>query len=209
MDQLVEKNLIRTVDDLFRLTFNDLIELDRIAEKSAQNILAAIQDAKQTTFARFIYALGIRNVGAHLSKVLQQEFSSDIEKFMSASLEELETIDEVGAIVAKTITKFWSDPSNVEIVKSCLSLGVELEMVQEPKSHALKGKTFVFTGTLTKFSRNEAKTLAEAHGASASGSVSKKTDYIVAGTGAGTKLKKAKELDIQVLTEEEFLVMIQ
>ena len=209
VDQLVEKNLIRTVDDLFRLTFNDLIELDRIGEKSAQNILAAIQDAKQTTFARFIYALGIRNVGAHLSKVLQQEFSSDIEKFMSASLEELETIDEVGAIVAKTITKFWSDPSNVEIVKSCLSLGVELEMVQEPKSHALKGKTFVFTGTLTKFSRNEAKTLAEAHGASASGSVSKKTDYIVAGTGAGTKLKKAKELDIQVLTEEEFLVMIQ
>ena len=209
VDQLVEKNLIRTVDDLFRLTFNDLIKLDRIAEKSAQNILAAIQDAKQTTFARFIYALGIRNVGAHLSKVLQQEFSSDIEKFMSASLEELETIDEVGAIGAKTITKFWSDPSNVEIVKSCLSLGVELEMVQEPKSHALKGKTFVFTGALTKFSRNEAKTLAEAHGARASGSVSKKTDYIVAGTGAGTKLKKAKELDIQVLTEEEFLVMIQ
>ena len=209
VDQLVEKNLIRTVDDLFKLTFNDLIELDRIAEKSAQNILSATQDAKQTTFARFIYALGIRNVGFHLSKVLQQEFSSDIEKFMSASLEELETIDEVGPIVAETITKFWSDPTNVEIVKSCLSLGVELEMVQKPKSQTLKGKIFVFTGTLTKFGRNEARILAEAHGARASGSVSKKTDYIVAGTGAGTKLKKAMDLDIQVLTEEEFLVMIR
>ena len=209
VDQLVEKNLIRTVDDLFKLTFNDLIELDRVAEKSAQNILSAIQDAKQTTFARFIYALGIRNVGFHLSKVLQQEFSSDIEKFMSASLEELETIDEVGPIVAKTITKFWSDPTNVEIIKSCLSVGVELEMVQEPRTQRLKGKTFVFTGTLTKFSRNEARILAEEHGARASGSVSIKTDYIVAGTGAGAKLKKAMDLDIQVLTEEEFLVMIR
>ena len=175
----------------------------------AQNILSATQDAKQTTFARFIYALGIRNVGFHLSKVLQQEFSSDIEKFMSASLEELETIDEVGPIVAKTITKFWSDPTNVEIVKSCLSLGVELEMIQEPRTQRLNGKTFVFTGTLTKFSRNEARILAEAHGARASGSVSKKTDYIVAGTGAGAKLKKATDLDIKVLTEEEFFVMIR
>jgi len=209
VDQLVEKNLIRTVDDLFKLTFNNLIELDRIAEKSAQNILSATQDAKQTTFARFIYALGIRNVGFHLSKVLQHEFSSDIEKFMSASLEELETIDEVGPIVAETITKFWSDPTNVEIVKSCLSLGVELEMIQEPRTQRLNGKTFVFTGTLTKFSRNEARILAEAHGARASGSVSKKTDYIVAGTEAGAKLKKAIDLDIQVLTEEEFLVMIR
>ena len=128
---------------------------------------------------------------------------------MSASLEKLESIDEVGPIVAKTITKFWSDPTNVAIVKSCLSLGVELEMVQKPKSQTLKGKTFVFTGTLTKFSRNEARILAEAHGARASGSVSKKTDYIVAGTEAGTKLKKAMDLDIQVLTEEEFLFMIR
>ena len=126
-----------------------------------------------------------------------------------SSLEELETIDEVGPIVAKTITKFWSDPTNVEIVKSCLSLGVELEMIQGPRTQRLKGKTFVFTGTLTKFRRNEARILAEAHGARASSSVSKKTDYIVAGTGAGAKLKTATDLDIKVLTEEEFFVMIR
>ncbi len=208
VDQLVDKKLIRTVDDIFKLTYDDLVNLERMGDKSAQNILTAIQVAKQTTFARFIYALGIRNVGAHLSKVLEKSYAGDIEKFISASPEGLEAIDEVGPIVAETITSFWSDSTNIDVVKSCLSLGVQLEKVEGPKSLILTGKTFVFTGSLTQFSRNEAKEMAEAHGGRASGSVSKKTDFVVAGPGAGTKLKKAEDLGIPILSEEEFLEMI-
>ena len=208
VNQLVEKKLIQTVDDIFKLTYDDLVNLDRMAEKSAHNILSAIGEAKQTTFARFIYALGIRNVGAHLSKVLEKSFSGDIKKFMSASKEDLEAIDEVGPIVAETIIRFWSDCTNVDVVESCLSLGIQFESVEGPKSQILEGKTIVFTGALTQFSRNEAKDMAEAHGGRASGSVSKKTDFLVAGPGAGSKLKKAEDLGISVLSEEEFLELI-
>ena len=209
VDQLVDKKLILTVDDIFKLNFDDLVNLERMAEKSALNILTAIQDSKQTTFARFVYALGIRNVGAHLSKVLEKAFVGDIEKFMNAAAEELETIDEVGPIVAETITTFLSNCTNTDVIESCLSLGIRLKKVEEPKSLLLQGKTFVFTGALTQFSRNEAKEMTEAHGGKVSGSVSKNTDFVVAGPGAGSKLKKATELDIPVLSEAEFLDMLK
>ena len=209
VDQLVDKKLILTVDDIFKLNFDDLVNLDRMAEKSALNILTAIQDSKQTTFARFVYALGIRNVGAHLSKVLEKAFVGDIKKFMNAAAEELEAIDEVGPIVAETITTFLSNCTNTDVIESCLSLGIRLKKVEEPKSLLLQGKTFVFTGALTQFSRNEAKEMTEAHGGKVSGSVSKNTDFVVAGPGAGSKLKKATELDIPVLSEAEFLDMLK
>ena len=209
VDQLVDKKLILTVDDIFKLNFDDLVNLDRMAEKSALNILTAIQDSKQTTFARFVYALGIRNVGAHLSKVLEKAFVGDIEKFMNAEEEELEAIDEVGPIVAETITTFLSNCTNTDVIESCLSLGIRLKKVEEPKSLLLQGKTFIFTGALTQFSRNEAKEMTEAHGGKVSGSVSKNTDFVVAGPGAGSKLKKATELDIPVLSEAEFLDMLK
>ena len=209
VDQLVDKKLILTVDDIFKLNFDDLVNLERMAEKSALNILTAIQDSKQTTFARFVYALGIRNVGAHLSKVLEKAFVGDIKKFMNAAAEELETIDEVGPIVAETITTFLSNCTNTDVIESCLSLGIQLKKVEEPKSLLVQGKTFVFTGALTQFSRNEAKEMTEAHGGKVSGSVSKNTDFVVVGPGAGSKLKKATELDIPVLSEAEFLDMLK
>ena len=209
VDQLVDKKLILTVDDIFKLNFDDLVNLDRMAEKSALNILTAIQDSKQTTFARFVYALGIRNVGAHLSKVLEKAFVGDIEKFMNAAAEELEAIDEVGPIVAETITTFLSNCTNTDVIESCLSLGIRLKKVEEPKSLLLQGKTFVFTGALTQFSRNETKEMTEAHGGKVSGSVSKNTDFVVAGPGAGSKLKKATELNIPVLSEAEFFDMLK
>ena len=209
VDQLVDKKLILTVDDIFKLNFDDLVNLDRMAEKSALNILTAIQDSKQTTFARFVYALGIRNVGAHLSKVLEKAFVGDIEKFMKAAEEELEAIDEVGPIVAETITTFLSNCTNTNVIESCLSLGIRLKKVEKPKSLLLQGKTFVFTGALTQFSRNETKEITEAHGGKVSGSVSKNTDFVVAGPGAGSKLKKATELNIPVLSEAEFFDMLK
>ena len=208
VDQLVEKELIQTVDDIFKLTFDDLVNLERMADKSAQNIVIAINNAKHTTFSRFIYALGIRNVGTHLSKVLEKSFSGDINAFMSTCAETLESIDEVGPIVAKTIETFWSNSTNVNVVNSCLSLGVVLENVAAPKSRILAGKTIVFSGKLTQFSRNEAKDLAEMHGGRISNAVSNNTDLLVAGPGAGSKQKKAKALGIKIVNEEAFLTMI-
>ena len=207
--QLVDKKIIETIDDVFKLTFKKLESLDRMAEKSANNILNAIHDAKKTSFARFIYALGIRNVGYHLSKVLEKEFKGNIESFRKSSIENLEAIDEVGPIVAKTIIKFWNESSNVQIVDSCLSLGVELAPVSTPISEKLKDKVFVFTGTLTKFNRNEAKDLVASNGGKTSNSISKKIDFLVAGPGAGSKLKKSKDLAITILTEQEFLDIIK
>jgi DNA ligase (NAD+) len=208
VDQLVEKGLVKTVDDLYRLRYDDLVNLERMGDKSARNLLAAIEQSKQTTFARFVYALGIRNVGEHLARVLEQAYGGDIHRFRRAERTELEAIPEVGPIVAETIVRFWEDPTNVAVMEACLELGVTLKKVSQPQDQPLAGKTFVFTGALEKFTRNEAKALVESLGGRASGSVSRKTDYVVAGPGAGSKLKKARELGIPVLTEEEFLEMV-
>ena len=207
--QLVEENIIQTVDDIFKLTFKKLEDLDRMAEKSANNILIAIDNAKKTTFARFIYALGIRNVGYHLSKVLENAFKGNIDNFRKSSVEKLESIDEVGPIVAQTIIKFWEESSNIQMVESCLSLGVELSPISSLIADKLRGKVFIFTGTLTQLNRNQAKELVEVNGGSTSNSMSKKIDFLVAGPGAGSKLKKAKDLTIAILTEQQFLDMIK
>ena len=209
VDQLVEKNIIQRVDDIFKLTFEKLEKLDRMAEKSANNILDAINDSKKTTFARFIYALGIRNVGYHLSKVLENAFKGNINSFRKSNIETLESIDEVGPIVAETIIKFWEDSSNVQMVESCLTLGVELSPFSSFIDEKLKGKVFVFTGTLNKLNRNQAKELVELNGGNTSNSISRKVDFLIAGPGAGSKLQKAKELTIAILTEDQFLDMIK
>jgi len=209
VNQLVDNKMVQTVDEIFKLTFQDLVNLERMAEKSAENILNAIESSKQTSFNRFIYALGIRNVGSHLSKVIEKAFNSNIDDFMNATYDQLEEIDEVGPIVAETIIKFWEDTSNIDLVKSCLSLGVKLDPSNKLKSQKLINKIIVFTGSLTQFSRDEAKAITESHGGRASGSVSSKTDFVIAGGSAGTKLKKANELGIPVLTEEEFLNLIK
>ena len=209
VNQLVDNKMVQTVDEIFKLTFQDLVNLERMAEKSAENILNAIESSKQTSFNRFIYALGIRNVGSHLSKVIEKAFHSNINDFMNANYDQLEEIDEVGPIVAETIIKFWEDTSNIDLVKSCLSLGVRLDPSTKLKSQKLINKIIVFTGSLTQFSRDEAKAITESHGGRVSGSVSSKTDFVIAGGSAGAKLKKANELGIPVLTEEEFINLIK
>lgn len=209
IDQLVEKNLIKSVDDLFRLTVNQLSGLERMAEKSAENTLSALNNSKHTTFHRFVHALGIRNVGEHVAKVLEKAFGGNIEKFMNAIAEDLEIIDEVGPIVSETIVKFWADKNNVNIVNNCFELGVTLENNLIDLDQIFTGKTFVFTGSLETITRNEGKEIVQDRGGRAAGSVSAKTDYVVAGANAGTKLKKAKELDISVLTELEFMDLIK
>jgi len=209
IDQLVEKNLVHSFDDLYRLTADQLEGLDRMAEKSADNIIEAIEKSKQTTFGRFIHALGIRNVGEHVAKVLEKAFNGDISTFMTADAESLEAIDEVGPIVSETIVNFWSDQSNVNIVNNCFRLGVILEIVAGITDEKFIDKIFVFTGSMESITRNEAKKIVESYGGRAAGSVSSKTDYLVAGPGAGSKLKKADELGISILSEQEFQEMIK
>ena len=209
VDQLVESSLVQTVDNLFKLTPEDLIPLERMADKSARNTISAIESSKQTGFARFLFALGIRNVGEYLSKVLEKHYEGNFHRFMSSKKEELESIFEVGEIVADGIVRFWSDPSNVDVVNSCFSLGVTLSPVElKEKDQVLAGKTFVFTGVLTKFIRKEAQELVESLGGRVSNSVSKKTTFIIAGQSAGSKITKAQEFGVPILSEDDFQKMI-
>ena len=207
VDQLVDKELIHTFDDIFTLRFDDLVNLERMAEKSAYNILSSIEKSKKTTFARFVYALGIRNIGSHLSKVLEDHFQSDLEKFQSTTFEELENINEVGPIVADAIVRFWSDESNTAIVSNCIERGVEFMQRSNSLDKRFDNLSFVFTGTLKKLKRDDAKKIVESYGGRVSSSVSKKISYLVAGESAGSKLDKARDLGVKVVTELEFLDM--
>ena len=207
VDQLVDKKQLRTFDDIFKLSFTDLERLDRMAEKSAQNIIDAIGNSKKTTFSKFIYALGIRNVGAHLSKVLEEEFDSNILKFQKASIEQLEQINEVGPIVAEAIISFWSNKINVDMINECFNNGVEFSQ-KRMQSKSFANLNFVFTGTLKTIKRAAAKDHVESNGGRVSSSVSGNTDYLVAGESSGSKLKKASDLNIKIIDELQFLEMI-
>ena len=207
VDQLVDKKQLRTFDDIFKLSFTDLEKLDRMAEKSAQNIIDAISNSKKTTFSKFIYALGIRNVGAHLSKVLEEEFDSNILKFQKTSIEQLEQINEVGPIVAEAIISFWSNKTNVDMINECFNNGVEFSQ-KRMQSKSFANLNFVFTGTLKTIKRAAAKDHVESNGGRVSSSVSGNTDYLVAGESSGSKLKKASDLNIKIIDELQFLEMI-
>ena len=204
IEQLVDQGLINTVNDLLHLDQATLSGLERMGEKSASNVLASITAAKATTFARFVFALGIRHVGEHTAKILEQAFQGDIETFREASFDALEAIDEIGPIVAESIIRFWEDEANKEIVSACFEMGITFQKLPEFISQKLAGKTLVFTGSLEIYTRKAAQELVESRGARTSSSVSKNTDYVVAGAGAGSKLTKAKELDVSILSEQEF-----
>lgn len=209
IQQLVEKNLIQTVADLYFLTPERLAELDRMAEKSAQNICAAIDASRKRDLWRLIHALGIRNVGEHVSKILANHFRS-MEKLREATVEELVAIHEIGPIAAEAVVAFFREPHNLELLEKLFAGGVAPQAPPETiqSDERFKGKSFVFTGKLEKFTREEAKEMVTARGGKSVGSVSKKTDFVVAGPGAGSKLSQAETLNIPILTEEEFLSML-
>lgn len=202
VDQLVDAGIVKTLPDLYRLGLVALAALDRMAEKSAQNLLDALQQSKQTTLARFVFGLGIRHVGEATAKALVQHFGT-MDAIMDASLEQLVAVDDVGPIVARSLRTFFDQPHNREVVEQLRACGVVWEegppALQVPKP--LAGKTFVLTGTFPTLSRDQAKDLLEAAGAKVAGSVSKKTDYVVAGSDAGSKLDKAVALGVAVIDE--------
>jgi len=203
VDQLVDSDIVKTLPDLYRLGFAGLAQLDRMAEKSAQNIVAALEASKPTTLPRFLFGLGIRHVGEATAKELARHFGS-LDRVMDASEEALLQVNDVGPTVAHSLLTFFSQPHNREVVEQLRACGLHWPE-GEPAlqvAQALAGQTFVLTGALPTLSRDQAKDLLEAQGAKVAGSVSKKTNYIVAGADAGSKLDKARELGIAVLDEE-------
>ena len=209
IEQLVDRELIHTPADLFKLDLTTLTRLERMGAKSAENALASLEKAKNTTLARFIFALGIREVGEATALNLANHFKT-LEALQNADLEALQQVPDVGEVVANRILAFWHEPHNVAVVNDLIAQGVHWDDVEvkEVGENLFKGKTVVLTGTLTQMGRNEAKALLQDMGAKVSGSVSAKTDFVIAGDAAGSKLTKAQELGVTVLTEEEFLAQI-
>lgn len=207
VEQLVDKGIIKDVADLYYLKKGQLLELERMADKSAQNIIDAINNSKKRPLARFIYALGIRHVGEFIANLLAEHYG-DISRLMTATEEELKEIPGIGPEVASSIVAFFRDKKNRETIEKMMKAGFEIEGKPE-EDRPLAGLTFLFTGTLKTMSREEAKRLVEAAGGKTASSVSKRVDYLVVGTEPGSKLEKAKGLEIKVIDEEEFLDMVK
>jgi DNA ligase (NAD+) len=204
VDQLVDTGVVNTLPDLYRLGLTALAALERMAEKSAQNIVDALEQSKQTTLPRFLFGLGIRHVGEATAKALARHFGK-LDTIMDASEEQLLQVADIGPVVAQSIHTFFAQPHNREVVAQLRACGVTWEEGEPApvESLPLAGKTFVLTGTLPTMSREDAKAMLEAAGAKVAGSVSKKTDYVVAGAEAGSKLDKARELGVAVLDEAQ------
>ena len=200
--QLTERGLVKNVADIYKLSKADLLTLERMGDKSAQNILDEIEASKKLPLERVIYGLGIRMVGERTAQFLAEHFGS-MEALEQASVEELQNVDEVGPRIAESIVEFFSIPANRKLVERLGAAGLAFKGKKKERGTKLAGKTFVLTGTLQKYTRDEAKKMIEDAGGKVTGSVSKKTDYVVAGADAGSKLDKAKELGVAVLDEKE------
>lgn len=208
ISQLVERKMVHTYADLYKLTYEQLLELDLIAEKSAQNLLDAINNSKNTKLPKFINALGIRLVGKESADILAQNFK-DIEALKAASIEDLSAIDGIGEKMAKSIYDYFHNKQNLETLDEVLKLGLVLENTYKKEENLkLKGLSFVLTGTLEEFSRDKAQEILKSLGAKTPNSVSKNTDFVVAGANAGSKLTKAQNLGIKILNEQEFKELI-
>ncbi|MEJ2067679.1 MAG: NAD-dependent DNA ligase LigA, partial [Deltaproteobacteria bacterium] len=203
VDQLVDKGMIKDIADLYYLTQDDLAGLERMAEKSAANLIEALENSKHPTLGRFIYALGIRHVGEHIAQVLARNLMS-LEAIAHAAEEELEAVPEIGPEVAQSVQRFFHDKGNQKEIERLLKAGITIAEPKARKEEPLKGKTFLFTGALEGMTRNEAKDLVEARGGEVTSSAGKGVDYVVVGKEPGSKYAKARELGLTIIDEEEF-----
>jgi DNA ligase (NAD+) len=208
VQQLLDRGLVKSVADLYSLTEEQLVDLERFAEKSARTLLAEIQDSKKRGLARVLMGLGIRFVGERTAELLAQEFGS-IDSIMAAGAEELERVEEVGPRISEAILEFFSRPANRDLIESLRNADVDMTAEKKQRTAQLTGLTFVLTGTLPMLTRDEAKQKIEAAGGKVSGSVSKKTNYVVAGEEAGSKLDKAHELKIPVVDENGLMNLLE
>jgi DNA ligase (NAD+) len=208
VNQLTDRGFVKNVADIYRLSKDDLLKLERMGDKSAQNVLNEIEASKKLPLERVIYGLGIRFVGERTAEFLAEHFGS-LDAIMKAGEEELQEVNEVGPRIAKSIVEFFQEPRNRELVEQLRKAGLTFTGNKKERGTKLAGKTFVLTGTLSRYSRDEAKKMIEDAGGRVSGSVSKKTDYVVAGADAGSKLDKAKELGVEVVGENEMEALIR
>lgn len=207
LQSLIDAGLVQNPADLYTLTVQDIAQLERMGLKSAQNAVSAIEQSKNNDLSKLLCALGIRQIGAKAAKVLAQKFGS-MDALENATVEDLTAVDDIGEITAHFLRDWFESEQSKDLLRRLREAGVNMVSTEQPMDDRFAGMTFVLTGTLEKFSREEAQALIEARGGKASGSVSKKTTYVVAGEAAGSKLKRAQELDVPVLTEEEFLTML-
>lgn len=211
ISQLIDNGLIKDSADLYYLTYDQLINLERMGDKSVNNLLASIERSKQQDLDRLVFALGIRLVGSRAAQLIAHHFKS-LDKIMEAKEEDFLEIHEIGGKIAESIVAFFKEEQNIELVEKLKKAGVntELKVKQEPEQYlSLEGKTFVLTGTLVEFTRDEAKFEIEQRGGRVTGSVSKKTDYVVVGENPGSKLEKARTLGIEIIDEEQFRKLLQ
>jgi DNA ligase (NAD+) len=205
VEQLFTKKLIHTISDIYELTEQDLAKLEGFKEKSIQNLLQSIDKSRHVTLSRLLLALGIKYVGEGTAEVLA-EHAGDIEKLAQMDVEELKGIQGVGGKIAHSVLEYFKDPTHLKEIHKLILLGVKpkAQKIHRRQDHAFSGKTFVLTGSLQKHTRDEATTLIKERGGKVTGSVSKKTDFVLAGEDPGSKLDKARELHIKILSEEEF-----
>ena len=208
VENLVKAGLVKTPGDLYFLHEEDVAELERMGKKSAQNLLSAIEKSKSQDLSRLLFAFGIRQVGQKAGKILAQRFGS-LDNLQAATVEELTQVDDIGAITAQSIVDWFASPQSQHLIARLKEAGVNMQAEQKGEDQRFAGKTFVLTGTLDRFTRAEATKMIEDRGGKAAGSVSKKTTYVVAGEAAGSKLRKAQELGVPVLTQEEFLALME
>ena len=209
IEQLLEKNLISNISDIYYLKLEDIASLKKDGKKFAQNLIDAVNKSKENDLDRLICGLGIRNVGSKLAKVLAKKFKN-LDNLMNANVLDLNSIDEVGKIIADSIYSFFNQEQTMDLITKLKQANVNMNYLKEEiEDERFYGKTFVLTGSLEKFTREEASEIIENFGGKTSSSVSKKTDYVLAGEDAGSKLKKANELGVKVITEVEFEEMIK
>ena len=208
LDQLLESNMISSTSDLFRLNIDDLISLDRMGKKSSQNLISSIEACKNISFDRFIYAQGIHDVGLATSKSLSESFSS-LEKLINAEMDDLLIIHDIGPIAANNIISFFNDSKKIKNIDRLIDLGVVIIYESEMDSHILNDKTFVITGTIQNMTRTDVKDLIEKNGGRVTSSISKKTSYLVAGDNPGSKIKKAADIGVNIINEEQLSELIK
>lgn len=209
INQLIDAGLVRDAADLYNLTRDDLVQLERMGEKSADNLLQAIAASKENEMDRLLFALGIRHVGAKVARLLAQEFGS-MKNLLAAEPEQLAAIRDIGSKIAESVVTWLSVPANIDLLERLAAAGLKMEFTVQSAdtAHPFYGKTLVFTGTMPNLGRAEAKTMAQDVGAKVSGSVSKKTDYVIAGAEAGSKLEKAQQLSVKIIDEAQFLALL-
>ena len=208
LNKLVEQNMIKTAADIYSLDFGKIAEMDKMGKKSAENLKKAIEKSKENDLSKLVFALGIRHVGAKAAKLLSDNFR-DIDSIMNSSAEDISKIDGFGLVMAQSVVDFMSMPQSQKLIADLKAAGVNMKAEDTHIDNRFSGKTFVLTGTLTKYTRSEASRIIENYGGKASSSVSKKTDYVLAGEAAGSKLAKATELGVKIINEDEFAEMIQ